>query len=211
MNIGIIGAGMIGGTLGELWHAAGHSVCFGTRNPQALEPLVASLAMRARAGSPTDAASFGEVLLLAVPLLAIPELGRGVGAATVGKVVIDAGNAYVQRDGQLATRATETTDGSSAWVASYFPGARVVKAFNTVHFKLLREKAHAGDAAPGIPIAGDDSDAREQVARLVRDSGFEPVVVGGLAEGKRFEPGTSVYNTGMNATQLAAALVRQPP
>jgi 8-hydroxy-5-deazaflavin:NADPH oxidoreductase len=79
-----------------------------------------------------------------------------------------------------------------------------------VYFKLLRERANAGDAAPGIPIAGDDAAAREQVAGLVRDAGFEPVVVGALAEGRRFEPGTSVYNTGMNATQLGAALVRQP-
>jgi predicted dinucleotide-binding enzyme len=209
MNIGIIGGGMIGGTLGGLWHAAGHTVCFGTRHPQALDALVASLGTRARAGHAGDAASFGDVLLLAVPLLAIPDLAREVGSATVGKIVIDAGNAYAQRDGQLATEATQTPNGSSAWVASHFPGARVVKAFNTVYFKVLREKAHAGDSAPGIPIAGDDADAREPVARLVRDAGFEAVVVGALAEGKRFEPGTPVYNTGMSATQLAAKLPRQ--
>jgi predicted dinucleotide-binding enzyme len=129
----------------------------------------------------------------------------------VGKIVVDAGNAYVKRDGQLGTDATETPNGSSACLASHFPGARVARAFNTVYFKVLREKSRAGDVAPGIPIAGDDPDAREQVARLVRDAEFEPVVVGALAEGKRFEPGTPVHNTGMNATQLAAALAGQDP
>ncbi len=210
MNIGIIGAGMIGGTLGELWHAAGHAICFGTRHPQALDALVASLGTRVSVARPVDAATFGEVVLLAVPLRAAPDVGRDVASALAGKVLMDAGNAYFQRDGQLATDATQTPDGSSAWVASHFPGARVVKAFNTVYFKVLREKARAGAAAPGVPIAGDDPGAVELVARLVRDAGFNPVMVGPLAAGKRFEPGTPVYNTGMNATQVAAELARSP-
>ncbi len=202
MKIGVLGAGSIGGTLGRLWRKAGHEVRFGTRHPEQLVELVAETG--AGAGSVADAASFGEVVLIAVPLKAIPELASEVASALTGKVVVDANNAYSERDGRVAATATSYAGGSSAWVAAHLPGSRVVKAFNTVYFKTLQEKAH--NAPLGIPLAGDDRTAMAMVERLVRDAGFVPVVVGDLASGKRFEPGTAVYNTGIEAGPLAEAL-----
>jgi hypothetical protein len=206
MKIGILGAGMIGATVGRLWHRAGHEVRFGTRHPAELAELVGSLGARAAAGTPAEAAAFGEVILLAVPLAAMAELGRAVAPLVAGKVVLDAGNPYPERDGAAAHEALRHAGGSSAWVAAHLPGARVVKAWNTVYFKVLEAEAGRGDDRVGIPLAGDDPAAVEIAALLVRDAGFAPVVAGALAAGKRFEPGTPVYNTGMRATAVARAL-----
>jgi 8-hydroxy-5-deazaflavin:NADPH oxidoreductase len=83
-----------------------------------------------------------------------------------------------------------------------FPGTRWVKAFNTVYFKTLASEAHRDPDPVGIALAGDDSQAVETAARLVRDAGFEPVIVGALARGKEFEPDTRPYNTGMSGRDL---------
>lgn len=207
MRIGVVGAGMIGATLGRLWRKAGHEVRFGTRHPEALEAL--ALELGASAGLPEEASAFGEVVLLAVPLGAVPMLGPKLLPSLRGKVVLDATNAYPSRDGESARAASAHPDGSSAWVAMHLPAARVVKAFNTVYFKTLQERAHLGTV--GIPLAGDEPDAVALTQQLVRDAGFIPVVVGGLASGKRFEPGTPVYNTGMDGTGLAKALGVEAP
>jgi 8-hydroxy-5-deazaflavin:NADPH oxidoreductase len=100
MRIGIVGAGMIGSTLAKLWVDAGHEVRLASRHPEELQPLVTQLGKRATAGTPADAATFGEVVMLTVPLKAIPELSRELGTLLAGKVVLDTGNAYEKRDGQ---------------------------------------------------------------------------------------------------------------
>ena len=158
MKIGIVGAGMIGGTLGRLWHRAGHEVRYGARDPGKLDALVRELGERASAGTPESAAAFGEVVLLAVPLAATVELGRVIASHIGGKVVLDAGNAYAQRDGAAADAAMRHAAGSSGWVAAHLPGARVVKAFNTVYYKTLASEAGRGDDRVGIPLAGDAPD-----------------------------------------------------
>jgi 8-hydroxy-5-deazaflavin:NADPH oxidoreductase len=207
MKIGILGAGMIGGTLGRLWHRAGHEVIFGTRHPEKLAALVGELGDRASAGGAELAARVGEVVLLATPLVAVPQLGADLAAYLAGKVVLDSNNAYADRDGDSGHQATAHAGGSSSWVASFFPGARVVKAFNTVYFKVLEaETGQGGDDGVGIPLASDDPGALAVAEQLVRDAGFTPVAIGGLAAGKRVEPGTPVYNTGMKAAALRKAL-----
>jgi predicted dinucleotide-binding enzyme len=206
MKIGILGAGMIGGTVGTLWHRAGHEVCFGTRHPERQQALVARLGDRARAGTAEEAARFGEVVLLAVPLGAMRELAATLAPLVDGKVVLDANNPYAERDGAVAEEAVAHPAGQSGWVAALLPGARLVKAFNTVYYKVLEENAGRDADGVGIPLAGDDPAALEVAARLVRDAGFGPVVVGRLAEGKRFQPGTEVYNTGMRASAVVRAL-----
>jgi predicted dinucleotide-binding enzyme len=202
MRIGIVGAGMIGSTLAKLWVDAGHEVRLASRHPDDLLPLVASLGKHATAGTPADAATFGEVVTLTVPLRAIPDLARDLAPLLVGKVVLDTGNAYEKRDGQAAREAAKHPQGSAGWAAAMFPETRWVKAFNTVYFKVLESEAHRVGDHVGIPLAGDGVEAVKTAARLVRDAGFEPVIVGVLARGKEFEPDTRPYNTGMSGREL---------
>jgi 8-hydroxy-5-deazaflavin:NADPH oxidoreductase len=206
MKIGIVGAGHVGGTVGRLLHRAGHEVCFATRHPDQVQPLVEELGERASAGTSEQAARFGEVILISVPLRAIPEVARAIAPLAVNKVVLETTNPYVQRDGEAAQAAERHPAGSSGWVGSHFPGARVVKAFNSVNYKTLQAEANRGEDRIGIPVAGDDPEAVATAERLVRDAGFTPVAIGGLAEGKRVQPGSPVYNTGMRASELARAL-----
>ena len=209
MRIGIIGAGMIGSTMAKLWADAGHTVMIASRHPDELEPLVTKLGRNASAGAPVDAAAFGEAILLTVPLGALPQLASDVGPSLVGKVVLDTGNAYEQRDGAVAREASRHPKGSAGWAAAMFPGARWVKAFNTVYFKVLEREAHRNGDRVGIPLASDDRSALDAAVELVRDAGFEPVIVGPLARGKEFEPDTPPYNTGMSATDLRTLFTRR--
>jgi len=202
MRIGIVGAGMIGSTLAKLWVEAGHDVRVASRHPDELKPLVEQLGTRASAGTPQEAATFGDVVMLTVPLKAVPEVAHDLAPALSGKIVLDTGNSYERRDGAAAREASAHPRGSAGWAAAMFPGSRWVKAFNTVYFKTLESEAHRNGDKVGIPLAGDDPDALETAAALVRDAGFDPVVVGSLARGKEFEPDTKPYNTGMSGQEL---------
>ena len=202
MKIGIIGAGMIGSTLAKIWADAGHDVIVASRHPDELKPLVERIGARATAGTPIEAAALGHVVMLTVPLKAIPDLARDLKQELTGKVVLDTSNAYERRDGATATEATSDPRGSAGWAAAMFPGARWVKAFNTVHFKTLEAGAHRDGDRIGIPLASDDPAALDMADELVREAGFDPVIVGTLARGKEFEPGTPMYNTGNTGRQL---------
>jgi 8-hydroxy-5-deazaflavin:NADPH oxidoreductase len=204
MRIGIVGAGMIGSTLAKLWVEAAHEVRLASRHPENLQPLVDALGPRISAGTAEDAAAFGDVVMLTVPLGAVPDLARTLAPLLSGKVVLDTGNAYEKRDGDVAQEATRHPRGSAGWAAAMFPGTRWVKAFNTVYFKVLEREAHRDGERVGIPLASDDHSALETAALLVRDAGFDPVIVGTLERGKEFEPGTSTYNTGMSGRELRA-------
>jgi predicted dinucleotide-binding enzyme len=193
---------MIGSTLARLWVNAGHEVRLASRHPADLLPLVEKLGKRSSAGTPAEAVKFGEVVMLTVPLVAVPDLARDLALSLVGKVVLDTGNAYEKRDGEVAREATRHPQGSAGWAAAMFPGTRWVKAFNTVYFKVLETEAHRGGDRVGIPLAGNDREAVETAARLVRDAGFDPVIVGALARGREFEPDTRPYNTGMSGREL---------
>jgi predicted dinucleotide-binding enzyme len=206
MRIGIIGAGMIGSTLAKLWIDAGHEVRLASRHPEQLQPVVEQLGPRASAGTPIEAATFGEVVMLTVPLKAVPDLARDLAPALAGKIVLDTGNAYERRDGAVAGQAATHPQGSAGWAAAMFPASRWVKAFNTVYFKTLEREAHREGERVGIPLASDDGGAVDTAAALVRDAGFDPVSVGALARGKEFEPDTAPYNTGMSGPQLRSTL-----
>jgi predicted dinucleotide-binding enzyme len=199
---------MIGSTMAKLWADAGHTVLIASRHPEELEPLAEKLGRNATAGAPVDAAAFGEAILLTVPLAAIPQLAADLAPSLAGKVVLDTGNAYEKRDGAAAHEASQDPQGSAGWAARMFPDARWVKAFNTVYFKVLEREAHRDGDRVGIPLASDDPQALDIAATLVKDAGFEPVVVGPLARGREFEPDTPPYNTGMSARDLRALLMR---
>jgi predicted dinucleotide-binding enzyme len=206
MRIGIIGAGMIGSTVARLWADAGHDVRLASRHPDELKTLADGIGPRASVGTPADAAAFGDVVMITIPLHATAGLANDVGRLLAGKIVMDTGNTYEKRDGDAAHQAAAHAGGSAAWAAAMFPGARWVKAFNTVYFKVLAEEAHRAGDRVGIPLASDDADAMNVVAGLVRDAGFDPVLVGPLARGRDFEPGTAVYNTGMSGPAVRKAL-----
>ncbi len=206
MNIGVIGAGMIGGTVGALWAKAGHSVRFGTRHPESLGTLLGEAGSNASAGSPEEAARFGEAVFCSVPYGAWPSLAPTIAPLVPGKVVLDSANPYPGRDGDFAKRAIAAGEGAGLPVARLLPGALLVRAFNSVYFKTLQTEAHRAGDRVGIPLAGDDPAALDAAARLTRDAGFEPVVVGALASARSFDPGTPVYNTGMSGADLARAL-----
>jgi len=203
-TIGVIGAGAMGGPLGQAWAAAGHKVVWGTRNPGELMELVQAAAPRGTAGYADAAALFGDVIVLAVPPSAIPQIGRDYGSLMQGKVVIDITNPRADRDGEEQT-ARWLEMGTGLAMAEYLPGVRLVKAFNTLSSRMLANPAPNG-VRIGIPIAGDDAQARDIAAQLVREAGFEPVIVGPLARAKEFDRGTPVWVTGMSAAEVREAL-----
>lgn len=187
LQIGVIGSGNVGSALGRVWANAGHPVMFASRNLDHDKQLAAAIGANARAGSLTEAAAFGEVLLFAVPYGALPELGKALAGSIKGKVVIDACNPFPQRDGEIANRAREK--GAGYVSAELLPGARIVRAFNAVGAARMGA-AHEEPGRVGMPIAGDDKAAIEVASRLIREIGFEPVLVGGLDKGKYLMPGT---------------------
>jgi 8-hydroxy-5-deazaflavin:NADPH oxidoreductase len=203
-KIGIIGAGHIGGTLATLWVQAGHEVLLSSRHPQQLQALAQSLGPRAHVGTPREAALFGEVVLVSVPYAALPQIGRDLKAELAGKVVLDTGNPYPERDGPMAVQAR--AQGTGVASAQFLPGVRLVRAFNAINAGDLRREAHRSGTPIAIPLAGDDPQALELAQRLVRDAGFEPVVVGPLARAREFDVGTAVYTRLLTAAQLRQAL-----
>jgi len=204
LRIGTIGAGRIGGTVGTLWARAGHPVMFSSKSPQEGQDLVAKLGPPARAGTVSEAIDFGEVVFLAVPYGAMPEIGREYGAALKGKIVLDCGNAVASRDGAIADEADR--EGIGLTSQKYLPGARLVRAFNTIGYTIIASEAGRADPKLPIPIAGDDDEAVKVAAELVRDAGFEPVVAGGLAEARRFQRGAPGYGPHANAAELRQKL-----
>jgi predicted dinucleotide-binding enzyme len=187
VKIGIIGSGHVGSALGRVWAKAGNEVMFSSRHLDDDKKLAAAIGANARAGTPQEAASFGQVLLFAVPYSAFPELIESLGSSYKGKVVINASNPFPQRDGEIANQAR--AQGAGLFDAQLLPGARIVRAFNAVGAARMAS-AHEDPGKIGMPIAGDDKKAIEVASRLVREAGFEPVVVGGLDMGKYLMPGT---------------------
>lgn len=204
LRIGIIGSGQIGGAIGKRWAEAGHQILFSSRNPDELAPLVAEAGPNARAGSVAEAAQFGDVVLIAIPYGAMPQVGSDNSPYLAGKVVIDCGNPRADRDGPMADEAIAKGTGVAS--AEFFPGTRLVRAFNAVSFAMVEEQHHRAGELIGIPVAGDDAEAVAIAERLVRDAGFDPVYVGPLSSARRFDRGTDVYVRGMTAAELRQAL-----
>src|SRR6266702_4694523 len=174
MRIGIIGSGNIGSTVGTLWVKAGHQVLFSSRHPEELKSLVDGLGPLARAGTVKEALAFGDVVFIAVPYAAYPQIGKDYAQEFKGKIVIDAGNAVPARDGEIAKEARENGIGITS--AKYLAGARIVRAFNTLNYRRFASASNRPEGRIGIPMAGDDKDALAIASSLVRDAGFDPVI-----------------------------------
>lgn len=204
MKIGFIGSGNIGGAIGELLAKAGHEVFFSSRNPDNLKPLVARVGAKARAGTPKEAIAFADVVFLGVPYSSMQQIGQDYAGALKGKIVLDAGNPNVRRDGPVAEAAV--AKGAGIATAEHLPGARIVRAFNQLNFKVFLSEAHRAGDKVAVPLAGDDKEALTVASRLVTDAGFEPLVVGPLSAGKSFDSSQPIFLKAMTARELRAAL-----
>jgi 8-hydroxy-5-deazaflavin:NADPH oxidoreductase len=199
-KIGIIGSGRVGSAIGAVWVKVGHEVMFSSRNLEHDKALAARLGGGARAGTPAEAAAFGEVVMVSVPYHALPSVGKDVGKILIGKVVIDTCNPFIGRDGDVAKWAREKGAGLAS--AELLPGARLVRAFNAIGAARMGS-AHEAPGRVGMPIAGDDARAVAVASRLIREIGYEPVVIGGLEKGKYLMPGTPL------AGERSAAEIRK--
>jgi predicted dinucleotide-binding enzyme len=202
--IGVIGAGNIGGTVGALWVKSGHPVMFSSRNPDELKDMVASLGPLAHAGTVAQAIAFGDALFIAVPYAALPQIGTDYRAGLKGKVILDACNAVPTRDGDAITKEADE-NGTGVTSQKYLAGTRLVRAFNTLGFNVFKSQSNRPDPKLAIPIAGDDADAVRVAQELVRDAGFDPVLVGGLASAKKFQQ----RSEGVYGVQASAAELKQ--
>ena len=191
-TVGLIGSGRIGSTVAALAVAAGYDVVLSnSRGPQTLRDLAAELGPHARVATGQEAAAAGDIVVVTVPVHAYPKVPA---APLAGKVVMDTGNYYPARDGQVQELdAKSLTD--SEYLQRYIPGAEVVKVFNNIFFKhLLNLSRPAGaDDRSYLPIAGDSATARAAVSGFLDSIGYGAVDAGQLAQGWRQQPGTPVY------------------
>lgn len=203
MNIGIIGSGNIGGTVAKLFAAAGHQVAVSnSRGPETLGDLVEEIGPNARAATVEEAAEFGEVVMEAIPFGLYQELPAD---KLSGKVFITASNYSPGRDGEVEHGSLA----SSELVQRHLPGARVVKAFNTIYYVRLRDNGRPDapvEERESIFVAGDDEEAKEIVSRLVEEIGFAPVDTGSITESRKQEPGSPVYNVAMTPDEARKTL-----
>jgi hypothetical protein len=203
-QIGIVGSGNIGRTLAELGVEAGHEIVISnSRGPESLSTLVADLGGRACAGTVEDAATFGDIVVEAIPFGAYRDLPAD---ALAGKIVVSASNYYPNRDGEIEFDGHSQTE----LVAAHLRDARVVKAFNTMHWETLRDEARPTAPASErlvLFLAGDDAEANAVVGELIAEIGFTPIDTGSLAEGgRKQEPGSPIYNEPMRPAEARATL-----
>ena len=211
MRIGIIGAGLIGGTLVRRWRELGHDVYVAnSRDPETLADLAAETG--ATAVWAKDAATDADVVVVSIPQKNVPDLADGIVAARKpGAPVIETNNYYPQqRDGEIS--AIEDGQVESEWVAELI-GAPVYKVFNGIWWKHLLESGKPSGTPDRIalPIAGEDGPGRELVHALVDDLGFDPVDAGPIAESWRQQPGTPVYGKDFDAVDTVRALAEATP
>lgn len=211
MKIGIIGAGNIGGNLTRRLTALGHDVSVAnSRGPETLAALAAETG--AHPVSATEAARGAEVVVVTVPLKAVPALPKGIlDGAAPGAAVIDTGNYYPQqRDGRI--EAIEDGLPESRWTEQQI-GRPVIKAFNGTYAQdiLDRGRPQGSPGRQALPVAGDDQAAKQTVRDLIDELGFDTVDAGGLDESWRQQPGTPVYGSQGDVDAIVKALAEASP
>lgn len=209
LKIATIGAGREGGALGTLFAKQGHPVMFSSRHPEDLKDLVASAGPTAKAGTIEQAVEFGDVVLLVVPYTAVEQIGKDYGKALAAKqLVIDVSNPIARRDGDAIVNWAAEQGGAGLATAKLLPGAHLVRAFNAINYLKLTQDAHRAGEPIGVPIASDDPNALALASHLIKEIGFEPVNIGGLAMGKYLVPGTPLggEHTPTEIRQIVATL-----
>ncbi|OLT13859.1 NADP oxidoreductase [Pseudonocardia sp. CNS-139] len=211
MQIGIIGAGKIGGTLTRKLAALGHDVrVANSRAPETLSDLAAETG--ATPVWAADAATDADLVIVSIPQKNVPDLAPGITSkARPGAPVVETNNYYPrQRDGRIA--AIEDGTPESVWVAEQL-GTPVFKVFNGINWRFLLENgAPAGTAGRiALPVAGADGPGKDTVFAIVEQLGFDPVDGGSLAESWRQQPGTPVYGANLDAGGVRRALAEASP
>jgi hypothetical protein len=205
MRIGIIGAGNIGGNLTRRLTQLGHEVYVAnSRGPETLADFARETG--AKAVTPREAARRADVVIITIPEKNIPKLPSDLFADTpADAVIVDTGNYYPQRDGRLADIESGTTE--SRWVSEKL-GRPVVKAFNNIYAKHLLEfgKPRGTPGRIALPVAGDDTRAKDVVIKLLDELGFDGVDAGGLDDSWKQQPGSPVYGTDFDAAGVRRAL-----
>jgi predicted dinucleotide-binding enzyme len=202
-------AGREGGALGTLFVKAGHPVTFSSRHPEDLKGLVAGLGPLAQAGTVEDAITFGDVVVIAIPYTAMQQIGTAhAGPLATKALVIDVSNPIPRRDGEDFVKSVGEQGGPGLVTAKLLPGAHIVRAFNAIGSGTLAGLAHRAGEPVGVPIAGVDPNAIAVAESLIREIGFEPVLVGGLAMGRYLVPGTPLggEHTATQIRQIASSL-----
>lgn len=205
MKIGIIGAGFVGRAVAKQAIKAGHQVMLSnSRGPQTLFSL--KLMIGCETGTATEAAIFGEIVIIAVPLTAIGQLPV---AELAGKAVIDAVNYYPERDGQVAELDQQTTT-TSEYLAGFLPQSKITKAFNAIQMTDLEtDGLPAGDPERrALPLAGDDKATKQIIISLYDAFGFDAVDAGALSEGWRFQRAMPSYCVRMTKAELEGVLAQ---
>jgi len=205
MTVGIIGSGNIGGTIARFAVAAGHNVVIAnSRGPDSLKDLVAELGPLAKAATPAQAIAAGDIVVIAIPFRDREQLFKS-GVDLRGKIVVDAMNPY-SADFTLMDLGGRA---SAQVLAEELPGARVVKAFNTLYSKTLASSARPKGSPNRIvlPIAGDDAAAKKVVAAFIDSVGYDPFDTGDLAHSLVQEPNSALYNKPLTLAQAKSALV----
>jgi predicted dinucleotide-binding enzyme len=202
-KIGVVGSGRLGGAVGTIFAKAGYKVMFSSRHPEQLKNLVADAGPNASAGSVQEAIAFGNIILLAVPYKALPDVGREHGAAMKGKIVLDACNPIPSRDGEIGNEGQKNGPGETT--LKYLPGVRLVRAFNSFGARSFATEGHRSGEKIGVPLASDDKEALKITEKLVRDLGFEPVSVP-LARGREFAPPAPLFTRALPVSQLKKEL-----
>jgi hypothetical protein len=211
LNIGIIGAGNIGGTLTRQFTRLGHDVVVAnSRGPETLKTLAKETG--AKPVPVSEAPRGRDLVVVTIPEGKVPELPRGLFENAPAKlIVIDTGNYYPQqRDGKI--EGIENGNLESRWVEQQL-GRPVIKAFNNIYAEHLvtHGKAPGTPGRIALPLSGDDPEAKRAVMELVDAMGFDPVDAGGLDESWRQQPGTPVYAADFDSAGVRRALAQATP
>ena len=188
MNIGIIGAGNVGGTLGKAWATAGHKIKFGVRNPadQKVSALVKDCGSSASAGSIKEAAAYAEVIVLTTPWDGAKNAIDAAGNLA-GKILIDCTNPVPLGANLMEGLTIGHTTSAGEEVAKWAKGAKVVKAFNTTGAGNMAKPSYGADKSVMF-VAGDDAQAKRTVMQLSNELGFETIDAGPLRQARLLEP-----------------------
>jgi len=208
-TIALIGTGRVAGALGPQFAKQGHTIIYGSREPDRadVQELLARTGPNASVAGQAQAAAAADIVVIAVPGAVAVDVTRSLGNLA-GKIILDPTNITAAHEDGFRMHAVETSNAELIQAAA--PGAHVVKAFNTLNYRTMEDPSSAGGPVT-IPIAGDDADAKRRVAALAEGMGFEAIDVGPLRFAHTLEEMLVIW---VNARQLGTPydyhLRRQP-